>query len=78
MNILDQVAALPEPERTRVENASMVMLALQFSELAKAECEKAERDLVAAMSRAEHARAYLDRTIVTLENALRLHAMGRV
>lgn len=77
MNIADQVAALPEPMRSRVETASTVMLALRFSELAAERARDAETRLTHAMNEAERAHAYLKRTTETLNQAIRLHAIGR-
>ncbi len=78
MNIAEQVAALPEPERTLVESASTVQLALLFSEDARTRANEAEQRLVAAMNASERALEYLKRTTITLEQAIRLHVMGRV
>lgn len=61
----------------RVELSATVQLALRFSEDARVQALRAEEMLLIAQRRAEAARAYLHRTTTTLEQALRLYAMGR-
>lgn len=74
---LDQWAAIEAAFDERVHLSATVMLASRFSEMARVEALKAEGDLQRAVTRAERARSYLDRTTNTLEQAIRLHAMGR-
>jgi hypothetical protein len=70
-------SGLSEEMRSRVETASTVQIALLFSEQARAKAKEAETDLIEAMNRAEQANEYLKRTTDTLEQAIRLHAIGR-
>ena len=63
--------------RERVEGAMNVMLSIRFVEDARARCDRAEAALVRAHAEAEAALDYLNRTLVTTEQAIRAHAMGR-
>lgn len=73
--------------RDRVASLSTVLLAVRFSEAARAQCEQAEKALVEwcgdARARvrltiqAAQALEYLMRATETLERAIRLCAMGR-
>jgi hypothetical protein len=89
MNIAEEIAALPEPERRRVQTGATVLLCLRFSEVARDRAKDAEAGLIAAMNgndslaiaawraRAVRALDFLNRTTTTLEQAIRLHALGR-
>ena len=62
---------------SRVQTAATVMLCLRFSEAARVEALRAEEQLLRSQRRAEAARAYLERTSTTLEQAIRLHSLNR-
>lgn len=63
--------------RVRFEDSLRVMLVLRFSEDARARCERAKRELTEAQHRLIDAQEYMERTTVTLEQAIRLHARNR-
>ena len=63
--------------RERVEGAMNVMLSIRFVEDARARCDRAEAALVSAHAEAEAALDYLNRALVTTEQAIRVHAMRR-
>ena len=69
--------AVEEDQRSRFHTKATVMLCLRFSEDALARAVEAERALSIAQQRAESARDYLNRTSVTLQQAVRLHEMNR-
>lgn len=61
----------------RFSHGVTVQLCLLFSERARVMCDEAFTDLERARTRAEGAVAHLRRTNDTLEQAVRLQAMGR-
>ncbi len=63
--------------RDRFESLLAVHLTQRFMDDARARCNRAEAALVAAHAEAERALDYLNRTIQTTEQALRLHTMNR-
>lgn len=63
--------------RNRFQLSVCVRLCLLFSEQARSMCDEAYRDLIVAQQRAARAHDYLIRTTTTLEQAIRLQAMGR-
>ncbi len=74
---LDEWAAIEAAHDNRVQTMATVMLALRFSEDARRKALRAEERLMNAAKAAELARDYLARSTVTLEQAVRLHAMGK-
>ncbi len=73
-----QWAEMDEGARDRFHTAATVRLCVLFSEDARLKALQAESRLMKAQKEAEQARAYLERTSNTLEEAIRLHAMGRM
>lgn len=63
--------------RDRFTHTCTVQLCLLFSEQAKTMCDEAMANLDRARARAERSIAYLRRTNDTLEQIVRLQAMGR-
>ncbi len=73
----EEIAALPEPLRSRIESGVTLHLCIRFYEFAAERRREAEVALRIAQHRLIDAQEYEARTSVTLEQATRLHAAGR-
>lgn len=67
----------PDEAETRAWGLAYVMVAHEWSEHALKQALARERELVEAHARLEAAVAFLNRTLVTLDESCRLHAWGR-
>ncbi len=74
MNAYDEVEALPEPLRSRVQTLATIMLAERFVALAQEQVHASMYSLSVAQERAIAAHDRFVRAVITLENALQLHA----
>ena len=63
--------------REHFENILRTQLCLRFVDDARARCDRAERALIAAHAEAEAALDYLNRTLATTEQSIRIQVMGR-